>query len=218
MQKSGSEQNEINAVFAEWWDYSKETENIRNGLWDDLIDNVKNILSAAEDISETEEKRLALEDAQAALEKAKQQRNVRAFGVEGDVPWSWIANEGDVEKAQKAVDDAQEAFDDAMVDKDLADLIAAKGLDMSNIVIGSALAAKLASMSEEETRDTATALHALYGTANFKAKAAPQSNFSSSDSHDTVYYFPGGITIGQQQAETLTLASLAQQLKVLKIS
>lgn len=218
MQSSGADKTDINGVLAEWWDWNTQTETIRDNLWDELIDSIKDTLSSVENIEDIEEKRLSLEEAKQALENAKSQRNVRIFTGDNENPWTWAANEGDIKSAEKSLKSAEESYNDALIDKELEDLLKAKGIDPNSVVIGSALLAKLESIPEEQMKSTANALHALYGTVNFAPSTVPQSMVNKNDSHDVNYYFPGGIKIGQEQAEGLTLARLAQQLRVLKLT
>ena len=64
----------------------------------------------------------------------------------------------------------------------------------------------------------AQALHAVYGVGSYLVGTQGSSKvLPTNDSHDTVYSF-GDLVLTEEQASTMTLKQLAQQLQVLKLT
>ena len=135
----GGSQSDINALSAEWWEWQEKINGSLKGT-DDLLSELQGVMSdKLSDLSEQrqneldaideqidalkqqketrdeqldlEEKILAVQQAQAKLANAQNERTIRQYNARTG-QWEWVAD-------QKAVDDAQEALDDAK--KDLED-------------------------------------------------------------------------------------------------
>ena len=135
----GGSQADINALSAEWWEWQekingtlKSTDDLLSELQgvmsdklsdlseqrqneldaiDEQIDALKQQKETRDEQLDLEEKILAVQQAQAKLANAQNERTIRQYNARTG-QWEWVAD-------QKAVDDAQEALDDAK--KDLED-------------------------------------------------------------------------------------------------
>lgn len=95
-----------------------------------------------------------------------------------------------------------------------------KATSEDEIVLGPALSAKILTPTPNAQFDAfARALGAVYGMPNAGIPTAPTNSYgATADSHDTVYSFPGGINLTEQQANSTTLGELARQLRILNLT
>lgn len=199
--------------------YADDQLGVQDDLWEALIDSLNDLYRSTEESNDLEEKQLAVEKARETLENTRNQRTVRIFNpVTGQ--WEWVANAADIQSAQERLESAEKALRQEQITQELDALEKAKGTDLDNIVLGPGLSALLNGADEADTAAVAASLGALTGTVDRSASADAKSLFSSVDSHDNVtsYTFPGGITISEEQAQTMTLAELARQLNGLNLT
>jgi TP901 family phage tail tape measure protein len=95
-----------------------------------------------------------------------------------------------------------------------------KATKQDEIVLGPELSAKILSPTPNAQFDAFTkALGAVYGVPNATIPSATANAYgASTDSHDTVYSFPGGIHLTEAQANSTTLGDLARQLRILNLT
>lgn len=95
-----------------------------------------------------------------------------------------------------------------------------KATGEDEIILGPELSAKILSPTPNAQFDAfARSLGAVYGLPNAGVPTTPVNSYgASTDSHDTVYSFPGGINLTEQQANTMTLGALAKQLRILNLT
>lgn len=199
--------------------YANDQLDVQDDLWEALINSLNDLYRSTEESNDLEEKQLAVEKARETLENTRNQRNVRIFNpVTGQ--WEWVANAADIQSAQERLESAEKALRQEQITQELDALEKSKGTDLDNIVLGPGLSALLNGADEADTAAVAASLGALTGTVDRSASADAKSLFSSVDSHDNVisYTFPGGITISEEQAQTMTLAELARQLNGLNLT
>lgn len=199
--------------------YADDQLGVQDDLWEALIDSLNDLYRSTEESNDLEEKQLAVEKARETLENTRNQRTVRIFNpVTGQ--WEWVANAADIQSAQERLESAEKALRQEQITQELDALEKSKGTDLDNIVLGPGLSALLNGADEADTAAVAASLGALTGTVDRSASTDAKSLFSSVDSHDNVtsYTFPGGITISEEQAQTMTLAELARQLNGLNLT
>lgn len=95
-----------------------------------------------------------------------------------------------------------------------------KATGKDEIILGPELSAKILSPTPNAQFDAfARSLGAVYGLPNAGVPTTPVNAYgASTDSHDTVYSFPGGINLTEQQANTMTLGAIAKQLRILNLT
>ena len=95
-----------------------------------------------------------------------------------------------------------------------------KATNQDEIVLSPALSAKILSPTQNAQYDAfANALGAVYGMPSAGIPSAVSNAYgASTDSHDTVYSFPGGIQLSETQANSTTLGDIARQLRVLNLT
>lgn len=180
-----------------------------------LVDAIEDAANATSKANALEEQRLKVEEANTALSNAQKQRTVRVFNSETG-QWEWIADQSMVKSAQDSLKSAQESYKKEQQNELIDALKNANIGDLEDLVLGEGILASL-NDNPELLSAFANALGAVSGAADRTAGAKGESIFKSSDSHDTIYEFPGGITLTEEQAKTTTLKQLADQLRVLKL-
>lgn len=139
----GGDQEEINGLSLEWLQYQNKI----NDLLDDIGEKLKNdIKETLEDMEEREtsalqqqldamesknkaeeratklkEKQLAVSEALAALENARNERTVRQYNASTG-QWEWVANESNVKSAESAYDKAVDDLSEYMKELEKAEL------------------------------------------------------------------------------------------------
>ena len=105
----GADETDILSLSTEWW-------NIENNI-KKLLESEQNAANEAKEKQlELEEKILAVQEAQAALANAENERNIRVFNSKTG-QWEWIANASDVSNAKDALKDAQDSLSEFDGDK-----------------------------------------------------------------------------------------------------
>ena len=100
MRSIGSDQTDILKLSTEWW-------NIQNAINKLLETSQDGVNDSKEEQLKLEERILAVQEAQAALANAQNERNIRVYNSKTG-QWEWIANASDVSKAQDSLKDAQD--------------------------------------------------------------------------------------------------------------
>lgn len=210
--------NEVLALSNKGFQYASAQRDVADSLWKDLLDALKDLAETEDEANELAEKQLAVDEARAAYENAQKQRTVRIFNpVTGQ--WEWVADSKDIQNASKALETAEKNLFDTQLKQDLSAIQNGTPGDLANLTIGPALAARMGAASPEAMQSFANALQAVYGSASYFGDPSVMSAFAGKgDSHDTNYYFPGGITLTEEQARTTTLADIAASLRVLGIT
>lgn len=187
--------------------------------WDEMVDAIETQTDSLDAMKQLQEKQEKLAEAQLALENAQKQRTVRIFNGETN-QWEWIADQEKVKSAEESLASAEEDYADEVKSQALEELRAMRDTitDLNDVVLGPALSA-VTTMAEDsaEFQAFAKALDAVFGVGSFlQSTAGSEKVLPGSDSHDTVYSF-GDIKLTEEQAGSLTLKQLAEQLRVLKI-
>ena len=156
-----------------------------------------------------------MEEAQKAYNAAQNQRTVRIFNpVTGQ--WEWVANASDVLSAQKNLESAQDALREEQFSQ-AADRVKRGELKLEDLLLDEAVSSQFSAASDAEKQNFLNALGAYSGGVNYGASTAYNTSNSQTDSHDTNYYF-NGVSIGKAEAEGMTLAQLAAELRFLKLT
>lgn len=115
MRSIGASQTEINALVTEWYEIENKILKTQQELFDQLKRTIDEYYDAAVNDKkkelEYEEKILAVQKAQIALQNAQNERNVRYFNAASG-QWEWGANAKNVQSAKEALSKAQEALVD----------------------------------------------------------------------------------------------------------
>lgn len=197
------------------YDYAAKQIGARDDALDTLIDALNALKDSADDSNSLAEKQQAVENAQEALKNAQSQRTVRIFNpVTGQ--WEWIANAADIETAQKNLETAEKNLRDEQFNQEIAALKNGGGEDGS-FLNGQGVSTYFDAASAEQQAAVLKALGAYTGAVNLSPSTQATSIGGSSDSHD-VYYSFNGISISAEQARSMTLEELANQLQILKLT
>lgn len=115
MRSIGASQTEINALATEWYEIENKILKTQQDLFDQLKRTIDEYYDAAVNDKkkelEYEEKILAVQKAQIALQNAQNERNVRYFNAASG-QWEWGANAKNVQSAKEALSKAQDALVD----------------------------------------------------------------------------------------------------------
>lgn len=198
------------------YDYAGKQTKLTESLLDDLIDALNGLNDTTDRAKSLEEKQLAVEEAQKAYEAAQNQRTVRIFNpVTGQ--WEWVANASDVLSAQKNLESAQDALREEQFSQ-AVDRVKRGELKLEDLLLDEAVSSRFSAASDAEKQNFLSALGAYSGGVNYGASTAYNNTTNSqTDSHDTNYYF-NGVSIGKTEAEGMTLAQLAAELRFLKLT
>lgn len=200
--------------------YASDSGSTMKDLWKNLITALEDMRDTQEDANDLAEKQLAVDEAREALQNAQNQRTVRIFNpITGQ--WEWVADSKSVQQAQEKLTSAEEALLKEQQSQELAALknVMENGGSLSDVNIGPGLSALLSGASLEQTNAFASALGLLTGGLASTADTSAKSIFDSVDSHDNVtQYTFNGVTIDAATAENMTLAELTQLITPLALT
>lgn len=202
------------------YDYANKQLKLYQDKWDDLVDALEAQTDATKLANQLAEKQQAAEEAREALANAQKQRTVRIYNA-ATGQWEWIADESKTKSAQETLTKAEESYADEVKSQAIKELQSMRDtiVDLNDVVLGPALSA-VATMaqSSSEFQAFAQALNAVFGVGSYLTGTAGSTKvIPTTDSHNTVYSF-GDLVLTEEQASTMTLKQLAEQLQVLKIS
>lgn len=195
MRSIGSDQTDILKLSTEWW----SIQNAINKLLETSQDGVND---SKEEQLKLEERILAVQEAQAALANAQNERNIRVFNSKTG-QWEWVANASDVSKAKDSVKDAQEKLSEYDGDKSGYEDVISKLLtyDPNAQTMGAAF--------------SAGGVIRAAGAGNAMTNAT--TNNSIGQQMNGNIYQIAGMSFTEEQARGLTLYDLAQMSNNLKI-
>lgn len=195
MRSIGSDQTDILKLSTEWW----SIQNAINKLLETSQDGVNN---SKEEQLKLEERILAVQEAQAALANAQNERNIRIFNSKTG-QWEWVANASDVSKAHESLKDAQEKLSEYDGDKSGYEDVISKLLtyDPNAQTMGAAF--------------SAGGVVRAAGAGNAMTNAT--TNNSIGQQMNGNIYQIAGMSFTEEQARGLTLYDLAQMSNNLKI-
>lgn len=195
MRSIGSDQTDILKLSTEWW----SIQNAINKLLETSQDGVND---SKEEQLKLEERILAVQEAQAALANAQNERNIRVFNSKTG-QWEWVANASDVSKAKDSVKDAQEKLSEYDGDKSGYEDVISKLLtyDPNAQTMGAAF--------------SAGGVVRAAGAGNAMTNAT--TNNSIGQQMNGNIYQIAGMSFTEEQARGLTLYDLAQMSNNLKI-
>ena len=195
MRSIGSDQTDILKLSTEWW----SIQNAINKLLETSQDGVN---GSKEEQLKLEERILAVQEAQAALANAQNERNIRVFNSKTG-QWEWVANASDVSKAHESLKDAQEKLSEYDGDKSGYEDVISKLLtyDPNAQTMGAAF--------------SAGGVVRAAGAGNAMTNAT--TNNSIGQQMNGNIYQIAGMSFTEEQARGLTLYDLAQMSNNLKI-
>lgn len=197
------------------YDYAGKQTKLTESLLDDLIDALNGLNDTTDRAKSLEEKQLAVEEARKAYDAAQNQRTVRIFNpVTGQ--WEWVAKASDVLSAQKNLESAQDALREEQFSQ-AVDRLKRGELKLEDLLLDEAVSSQFSAASDAEKQNFLSALGAYSGGVSYGASTAYNTTNSQTDSHDIVYNF-NGVSIGKTEAEGMTLAQLAAELRFLKLT
>lgn len=195
MRSIGSDQTDILKLSTEWW----SIQNAINKLLETSQDGVND---SKEEQLKLEERILAVQEAQAALANAQNERNIRVFNSKTG-QWEWVANASDVSKAKDSVKDAQEKLSEYDGDKSGYEDVISKLLtyDPNAQTLSSAFSAE--------------GVVRAAGAGNAMTNATT-TNSIGQQMNGNIYQI-AGMSFTEEQARSLTLYDLAQMSNNLTI-
>lgn len=219
MRSIGKSEEEILALSTEWWSIQNDINELLLSAAEYEIDKQ---IEALTEVNEVEEKRLAMEEkraamleAQNALLDAQNERTVRIFNAEKN-RWEWVANAKNVQAAQDKLNSARDSYVDSYNEWQRArqtEALEAQRTAVTEAIMGTSgtdyatLPSNISSLLTGANRaDSST--YSTYGM---------MGAHTANDSHDTVYQF-GSVVLTERQANAMTVAQLAAQLRGLAIT
>ena len=195
MRSIGSDQTDILKLSTEWW----SIQNAINKLLETSQDGVND---SKEEQLKLEERILAVQEAQAALANAQNERNIRVFNSKTG-QWEWVANASDVSKAKDSLKDAQEKLSEYDGDKSGYEDVISKLLtyDPNAQTVGSAFSAE--------------GVVRAAGAGNAMTNATT-TNSIGQQMNGNIYQI-AGMSFTEEQARGITLYDLAQMSNNLTI-
>ena len=195
MRSIGSDQTDILKLSTEWW-------NIQNAINKLLETSQDGVNDSKEEQLKLEERILAVQEAQAALADAQNERNIRVYNSKTG-QWEWVANASDVSKAHESLKDAQEKLSEYDGDKSGYEDVISKLLtyDPNAQTMGAAF--------------SAGGVVRAAGAGNAMTNAT--TNNSIGQQMNGNIYQIAGMSFTEEQARGLTLYDLAQMSNNLKI-
>lgn len=165
----GGDQVDINKLSIEWW-------KIQHDILDTQTDSV-----------ELEEKKADLIKRQNDLLEAQRERVIRVYNAQTK-QWEWVADAGNVQSAQEALDDALKEYKEAG-GTDTASILSGVGLDGSTGLLPVSAG--------------------LLSAAGVTSAAQYSSNAVTTNNNGDTYNI-GGVSLTRERAETTTVAELAR--------
>lgn len=195
MRSIGEDEADILKLSTEWWSIQNSIEQLLNGTQEDVND-------AKQEQLDLEEKILAVQEAQAALANAQNERNIRVFNAKTG-QWEWIANASDVSEARESVKSAQERLSDYDGDKSGYEDIISRLLtfDPSASMTGTTLGTQgiIRAAGAQNAMTNATAVNSVGQQMN-----------------GNIYQI-AGLSFTEEQARSMTLYDLAQMSNSLAV-
>lgn len=195
MRSIGSDQTDILKLSTEWW-------NIQNAINKLLETSQDGVNDSKEEQLKLEERILAVQEAQAALANAQNERNIRVFNSKTG-QWEWVANASDVSKAHESLKDAQEKLSEYDGDKSGYEDVISKLLtyDPNAQTVGAAFSAE--------------GVVRAAGAGNAMTNATT-TNSIGQQMNGNIYQI-AGMSFTEEQARGMTLYDLAQMSNNLTI-
>lgn len=195
MRSIGSDEVDILKLSTEWW-------NIQNAINKLLETSQDGVNDSKEEQLKLEERILAVQEAQAALANAQNERNIRVFNSKTG-QWEWVANASDVSKAHESLKDAQEKLSEYDGDKSGSEDVISKLLtyDPNAQTVGAAFSAE--------------GVVRAAGAGNAMTNATT-TNSIGQQMNGNIYQI-AGMSFTEEQARGMTLYDLAQMSNNLTI-
>lgn len=201
--------DEVVALANKGYSYAGKQQSLINDLWKNLTDAIQGLKDATDDANDIAEKQLAVDEATLAYANAQKQRTVRIFNPASG-QWEWVADEAAIQNAQASLQSAQKNLSNAEFSR-MLEMLRNGEVGLDELLTSGPLSSQYNAAGGDARAAFLSAIGAYYGGVNRAGSTAANSAFSSSDSHDTNYNV-GGVSISREQAESMTLAQLADYL------